>query len=1245
MTQPEPTRQIHTSRMKIEEIPDEEIPEISETTKYSEMIEVDHKPKTTQPFEIIPIQQERQPQSPVQVEIQLGVPRTTAQTSSSVVTETTTYTQVISDLKEEPEVYPEIKEGDGIHRTTVTMKKEEAYGPMEFKLKLPEQEKAEVLTSTHQLVTEERKVTELRESPTERHTETIEIIQDEGPQEVEFQVVLPTKETTKTETIKTTLEERRQSVQKMEVEIKETFMKQKPKQTEYVIPLQEQPMEETEIRDLPRPTEEQIEEIRPTIEMVDKEETVPSEVSESVVLEETPIAETEYKRDETDASFTMVIDDAQVTEVSQPDDSKTEEMSVEFTPQTTKDTEMTFTIQPDAIEVSEYPTERSVKILESETQAPEDEIHISERGTIEIVKAPEETTEGIEIDIDIADRLPEVTEVKSMEKVTETVTEETSLKLPESRESFKDEITLDLQGKPQEEMQIDIHFQQPDQQLPIQQEIVDVETIKTTEKETVVLPQTSEVQPKEVIVETEERPMEDTSLTIQLGERTVTETSNQKTTEMVESVEGAFTFEIPQTEETYIDKVTYETEEKPSEAVEMTIQIPDSETLAEKETTIYTEQVAKEREELVAVPETEQLQSEEIVIDVHPRPPEAVEMTIKLDSEQTAPIQSETIYTEQVSKTVSEEVALPEISDTFKDEVTLQVTEEQPSQPQEMTIQFDTALSAPEQENIAVTEETTKIIQEDFNVPESTETYKDEITLQIMQEQPSQPQEMTIQFDTALSAPEQEDIAVTEETTKIVQEDFEAPQVSETFTDEVSFQIKEQPSESAEMTIKLEGDKDTHIQEETLELPVSIGTSREEFTIAVENQPQTGAEFSLELQERQAPEMTQTFMIEQQDEIDTADQTIQDTVQSEEITFQIGEQPTEELEMTFQIGQDEQYATPDDSSTATVDTIKESFTFQVPESETSQMEEMTFQLPDQSEAEGSLEETETALRTETISDSFTFQVPESEEQQTEEMTYQLTEQPMEEVQEVDEDKRTTNVENVMESFTFQVPETEIEPVEQEVQESQDTDITIQVLADEESPAAKELKETSASRTETVTEEVFFDAPETQMEEVTLQIDEKPQKEVKLTLKMPESDKKIIVTEDRTTTKESLTTQEIFDVEIPEGHNAPMFTWGLTSLKVMDGEEAKFRCEVTGEPMPEISWFHDDKQLSETQDFKLTYDMESGACTLLIVEVFPQDAGEYRCEAINPYGKAVTRGYLEVEGKTKASVLLHSHLSS
>lgn len=101
----------------------------------------------------------------------------------------------------------------------------------------------------------------------------------------------------------------------MEVEIKEIFMKQKLKQIEYVIFLQEQFVDDLEMRDLLRLVEEQIEEVRFIIEKVDKEEKVLFEVLEFEVVEEILVKEIEYKIDEIDAFFIMVIDDVQVLEI------------------------------------------------------------------------------------------------------------------------------------------------------------------------------------------------------------------------------------------------------------------------------------------------------------------------------------------------------------------------------------------------------------------------------------------------------------------------------------------------------------------------------------------------------------------------------------------------------------------------------------------------------------------------------------------------------------------------------------------------------------------------------------------------------------------------------------------------------------------------------------------------------------------------------------------------------------------
>ncbi|CAH1803279.1 unnamed protein product, partial [Owenia fusiformis] len=105
-------------------------------------------------------------------------------------------------------------------------------------------------------------------------------------------------------------------------------------------------------------------------------------------------------------------------------------------------------------------------------------------------------------------------------------------------------------------------------------------------------------------------------------------------------------------------------------------------------------------------------------------------------------------------------------------------------------------------------------------------------------------------------------------------------------------------------------------------------------------------------------------------------------------------------------------------------------------------------------------------------------------------------------------------------------------------------------------------------------------------------------------------------------------------EVDEPHpTIPEFISKLEpQLKVMDGDEVTFRCSISSRarPVPTITWFHDNKVVEETPDFQLRYISETGECIMKIVEVFPQDTGEYRCEAEFPHGTAVTTCYLTVD---------------
>lgn len=93
--------------------------------------------------------------------------------------------------------------------------------------------------------------------------------------------------------------------------------------------------------------------------------------------------------------------------------------------------------------------------------------------------------------------------------------------------------------------------------------------------------------------------------------------------------------------------------------------------------------------------------------------------------------------------------------------------------------------------------------------------------------------------------------------------------------------------------------------------------------------------------------------------------------------------------------------------------------------------------------------------------------------------------------------------------------------------------------------------------------------------------------------------------------------------------APKFEKPLAPIHVMDGEKVTLTCIVHAKPIPKVEWFHNDKPVYEAKDVVISQDSE-GICMLAITEVFPENAGDYTCYAINKVGKAICKASLVVE---------------
>ena len=97
----------------------------------------------------------------------------------------------------------------------------------------------------------------------------------------------------------------------------------------------------------------------------------------------------------------------------------------------------------------------------------------------------------------------------------------------------------------------------------------------------------------------------------------------------------------------------------------------------------------------------------------------------------------------------------------------------------------------------------------------------------------------------------------------------------------------------------------------------------------------------------------------------------------------------------------------------------------------------------------------------------------------------------------------------------------------------------------------------------------------------------------------------------------------------EALQPPRFIEPLPSLEAVDGEELGIPCKIIGKPPPQISFFHNGKNIDHDDEYVISYNPDTGEINLLIVEVFPEDEGEYVCIAQNPVGEASTRSYLTV----------------
>ncbi|KAG7174101.1 Myosin light chain kinase, smooth muscle-like 4, partial [Homarus americanus] len=94
---------------------------------------------------------------------------------------------------------------------------------------------------------------------------------------------------------------------------------------------------------------------------------------------------------------------------------------------------------------------------------------------------------------------------------------------------------------------------------------------------------------------------------------------------------------------------------------------------------------------------------------------------------------------------------------------------------------------------------------------------------------------------------------------------------------------------------------------------------------------------------------------------------------------------------------------------------------------------------------------------------------------------------------------------------------------------------------------------------------------------------------------------------------------------------PYFLRRLQDLTVLDGDEVRLTVKLSGSRPMKVVWVRNDQEIPDSQDFRYEEDT-SGKFSLLIRDVFPEDAGVYICEAYNAHGDAHCYCRLTVHGR-------------
>ena len=101
---------------------------------------------------------------------------------------------------------------------------------------------------------------------------------------------------------------------------------------------------------------------------------------------------------------------------------------------------------------------------------------------------------------------------------------------------------------------------------------------------------------------------------------------------------------------------------------------------------------------------------------------------------------------------------------------------------------------------------------------------------------------------------------------------------------------------------------------------------------------------------------------------------------------------------------------------------------------------------------------------------------------------------------------------------------------------------------------------------------------------------------------------------------------------------PSFLSGLNpNMEIIDGTRLELKVSVKGDPLPQVTWTKDGKDLASNDIIEVKY--KNGVALLTVNEIYPEDSGKYTCKASNAKGSVETSSNIKVLPKAPKGELV------